>query len=92
MTYGVTPLILKGRHHKLLFERNMRTRLNLLKSDTGDNVYQKQDTKKLSKHASSKVRMFIMGQSVMVKDNWGENTATVLSNLGYLTIKSKGVW
>ena len=91
-TTGETPAI-------LLIGRNLRTRLDLLKPDTSSRVRRKQDNMKLSRHTGSKVRMFTMGQSVMVRDYrkkipWIH--ATVMSSLGPLTYQVKtdkgGVW
>lgn len=100
MTYRITPHATTGETPaKLLIGRNLRTRLDLLKPDTSSRVRQKQDNMKLSRHTGSKVRMFTMGQSVMVRDYRGKIPwihATVMSSLGPLTYQVKtdegGVW
>ena len=73
MTYRITPQATTGETPaKLLIGRNLRTRLDLLKPDISSRVRQKQDNMKLSRHTGSKVRMFTMGQSVMVRDYRGK--------------------
>ena len=98
MTYRITPHATTGETPaKLLIGRNLRTRLDLLKPDTSSRVRQKQDNMKLSRHTGSKVRMFTMGQSVMVRDYRGKIPwIHAMSSLGPLTYQVKtdegGVW
>ena len=66
--------------------------IDLLKPDTSYRFCQKQDNMELSRHTGSKVRMFTMGQSVMVRDYRGKTPwihATVMSSLGPLTYQLK---
>lgn len=72
MTYRVTLHVTTWKSPaKLLMERNLRTRLDLLNPDTSDKVRQKQDNMKLSNHTGSNVRFFTVGKSVMVRDYRG---------------------
>ena len=53
---------------KLLYGRNLRTRLDIIKPDLKAKVASGQDRAKLSKHCGTKVREFKPGQNVMVRD------------------------
>ena len=100
VTYRITPHATTGETlAKLLIGRNLITLLDLSKPDTSSRVRQKQDNMKLSRHTGCKVRMFTMGQSVMVRDYRGKIPwihATVMSSLGPLTYQVNtdegGVW
>lgn len=100
MTYRITPHATTGETPaKLLIGRNLRTRLDLLKPDISDRVNLKQDNMKLSRHTGSSVRIFTIGQPVMVRDYRGQTPwihATVIASLGPLTYQVKteegGVW
>ena len=67
--YRTTPHALTNETPaKLLYGRNLRTRLDLLKPDLQGKVASGQDQMKLSKHCGTKVRHFKEGQNVMVRD------------------------
>ncbi|XP_033733620.1 uncharacterized protein K02A2.6-like [Pecten maximus] len=53
---------------KLLYGRNLRTRLDLVKPDLTGKVLESQNRMKLSKHCSATVREFTPGQRVMVRE------------------------
>lgn len=93
MTYRVTLHVTTWKSPaKLLMERNLRTRLDLMKPDTSDKVRQKQDNMKLSNHTGSNVPYFTVGKSVMVRDYRGNIpwiNATVTSCRGPLTNQVK---
>lgn len=84
-TTGETPA-------KLLFGRNIRTRLDLMKPDIKSSVQEKQQRMTWSKHTGETVREFETGQSVMVRDYRGKIpwiSAVVQSKIGPLTYKVK---
>ena len=67
--YRTTPHALTNEAPaKLLYGRNLRTRLDILKPDLQAKVASGQDHMKLSKHCGTKVRHFKEGQNVMVRD------------------------
>ena len=67
--YRTTPHALTNETPaKLLYGRNLRTRLDILKPDLQAKVASGQDHMKLSKHCGTKVRHFKEGQNVMVRD------------------------
>ena len=79
MTYRITPHVTTGEPPaKVLIGRNLRTRLDLFNPDTSSRVRQKQDNMKLSRHTGSKVRMFTIRQSVMVRDYRGKHQGFML--------------
>ncbi|XP_033120245.1 uncharacterized protein K02A2.6-like [Anneissia japonica] len=59
---------------KLLYGRNLRTRLDILKPDLTAKVLEGQDRMKFSKHCGANVREFEPGQQVMVRDYRSTNT------------------
>ena len=67
--YRTTPHALTNETPaKLLYGRNLRTRLDILKPDLQAKVASGQDQMKLLKHFGTKVRQFKEGQNVMVRD------------------------
>ncbi|XP_033754722.1 uncharacterized protein K02A2.6-like [Pecten maximus] len=75
---------------KLLYGRNLRTRLDCIKPDISSRVLKGQDKMKLASHCGSKVRQFKIGQQVMVRDYRGLRkwvTGQIVQQTGALSYK-----
>ena len=89
LTYRTTPHTTTGTPpSELLMGRTLRTRWDIMKPDVGQSVCWRQAKQKEGKDNNSKLRHFVMGQSVMVKNFRTGPTwipGTIVQQLGPLT-------